>query len=249
MEPKTEGLRIELVYPPNCPNLKKTRDLLRETLQDLGLKISPGEAELSESTLAEERPIPGSPTIRINGRDLEPRSGGSSDSGCFITSPNTGTPEGPLLKFKIARAAELKTVLFICTGNAVRSQMAEGLVNHFLKGRWAAFSAGLMPAGINPLVVQVLKEIGIDASRQPAKHLDLFNGCDFDLVITLCSEADRMCTFYPAYGRRVHLPYTDPLTLSTFGFGWKGLFRKLRDDMRDRLIPYLELGQIRSPKS
>ena len=118
--------------------------------------------------------------------------------------------------------------------------MAEALVNHFLKGRWAAFSAGLQPAGLHPLVVRVLKEIGIDADRQPSKHLDLFNGLTFDRVITLCSEADRMCTFYPAYGNRVHLPYTDPLTQSTFGFGWKNLFRKLRDDLRNQMIPYLE---------
>jgi arsenate reductase (thioredoxin) len=233
-------MHIELLYPPDSPNLNKTRELLRETLLDLGLEISPKEVEVSGATGAAKGPFPDSPFIRIDGRDLEPPGGPSADSGCPITNPDTGNLEGPLLKFMIARAAGLKTVLFICTGNAVRSQMAEALVNHFLKGRWAAFSAGLIPAGINPLLVNVLREIEIDASRQPAKHLDLFNGCDFDLVITLCSEADRMCTFYPAYGRRIHLPYTDPLMLSIFGFGWKGLFRKLRDDMRQRLIPYLE---------
>jgi len=240
MKPKNEGLRLELLYTPDCPNLKKTRDLIRETLQDLGLEISPREIEISGPGKAEEEAFPGSPTIRIDGQDLEPESARTVTSGCRIYKTGTGAPEGPPLKFKIAQAAGLKTVLFICTGNAVRSQMAEALVNHFLKGRWAAFSAGFLPAGISPLVVKVLKEVGIDAARQPAKHLDLFNGLTFDRVITLCSDADRMCTFYPAYGNRVHLPYTDPLTQSTFGFGWKSLFRKLRDDMRNQLIPYLE---------
>jgi protein-tyrosine-phosphatase len=181
-----------------------------------------------------------SPTVRIDGQALEPESGRPSGSIGRIYNTGDDESEEQLLKFRNARAAGLKTVLFICTGNAVRSQMAEALVNHFLKGRWAAFSAGFLPAGISPPVVKALKEIGIDAARQPTKHLDLFNGLTFDRVITLCSDADRMCTFYPAYGNRVHLPYTDPLTLSTFGLGWKGLFRKLRDDMKNQLIPYLE---------
>jgi arsenate reductase (thioredoxin) len=233
-------MRIELLYHPGCPNLKKVKDLFLETIQSLGLEGSFQEVERSDSTRSEACELPGSPIIRIDGQDLEPDSTGSAGSGCRIKRGETGLPEGPLLKFKIARIAGIKTVLFICTGNAVRSQMAEALVNHFLKGRWAAFSAGFLPAGINPLVVKVLKEIGIDASRQPTKHLDLFNGCAFDRVITLCSEADRMCTFYPAYGQRIHLPFTDPLTLSTFGFGWKGLFRKLRDDLKTQMIPFLE---------
>ena len=239
-------MRLELLYTPGCANLQKVRDLLREILQSLGLDLNPSEMEISGPAKFGKEAFPGSPTIRIDGQDLEPESARPVGSGCRIYKTGAGEPEGQLLKFKIAQAAGLKTVLFICTGNAVRSQMAEALVNHLLQGRWAAFSAGFLPAGISPLVVTALKEIGIDAARQPTKHLDLFNGLTFDRVITLCSDADRMCTFYPAYGNRVHLPYTDPLTLSTFGFGWKGLFRKLRDDMKNQLIPYLELDQIRN---
>jgi arsenate reductase len=239
-----ERMRLELLYTPGCPNLQKVRVLLRETIQSLGLNLSPREMEISGPVKGEEEAFPGSPTIRLDGQDLEPESARNVASGDRLYKTGTGVPEGQLLKFKIAQAAGLKTALFICTGNAVRSQMAEALVNHFLKGRWAAFSAGFLPAGISPLVVRALKEIGIDAARQPTKHLDLFNGLPFDRVITLCSDADRMCTFYPAYGNRVHLPYTDPLTLSTFGFGWKSLFRKLRDDMRSQLITYLEAENV-----
>ncbi len=237
-------MRLELLYTPGCPNLQKVRDLLREILHSLGLNLSPREIEVSDPGQAEAEAFPGSPTIRLDGQDLEPESARTVASGCRIYKTGTGVPDGQLLKFKIAQAAGLKTVLFICTGNAVRSQMAEALVNHFLKGRWAAFSAGFLPAGISPLVVKALKEIGIDAARQPTKHLDLFTGLTFDRVITLCSDADRMCAFYPAYGNRVHLPYTDPLTLSTFGVGWKSLFRKLREDMKKRLIPYLETENV-----
>lgn len=145
-----------------------------------------------------------------------------------------------LVRFKKAQKEGKKTVLFVCTGNAVRSQMAEALVNHFLEDRWTAFSSGFMPMGIHPLVVAVLREIGIDASRQKTKHLDLFNHCEFDLVVTLCSDADKMCTFYPAYARRVHIPFQDPLTSASFGGGRKGLFRKLRDEIQQVIIPQLK---------
>ena len=139
-----------------------------------------------------------------------------------------------------ARAAGKKTVLFICTGNAVRSQMAEALVNHFLKDKWAAFSAGFLPSGIHPLVKKVLQEIGIDLSSQTSKHLDSLQGCRFDRVITLCSEADEVCTYYPGLTKKEHIPFQDPSLSLPLLFGGKTLFRKLRDEMKKMLIPLLE---------
>ena len=172
---------------------------------------------------------------------MEPETASRNASGKRVYLNGTGIPDRQKLRFKIARAAGLKTVLFICTGNSVRSQMAEALVNHFLKGRWAAFSAEFQPTPIHPQVVKALKEIGIEAGRPETKHLDLFNHCAFDLVITLCSQADRMCTFYPAYGHRVALPFQDPVTASVFGFAWKGLFRSLRDEMQQIILPQLRV--------
>lgn len=229
---------IELYYRPGCPQLKPAREILDQTLQSLGLEIIPVEIPVPDSPAALEGPA--SPTVLIDHLDVEPESAGQRSAGQRVYLNGTGVPDREKLRFKIAGAAGLKTILFICTGNAVRSQMAEALVNHFLKGRWAAFSAGFQPAGVHPLVVQVLKEIGIDAARQETKHVDLFNGCPFDRIVSLCSEADRMCTFYPAFGNRVHIPFQDPLTTSVFGFGWKGLFRKLRDDLREIILDRLE---------
>ncbi len=222
---------IELYYRPGCPHLNPARELLDQTLQSLGLEIIPVEIPIPDSPEALKGPA--SLTVLIDHLDLEPESAGQRSAGKRVYLNGTGVPDREKLRFKIAQAAGLKTILFICTGNAVRSQMAEALVNHFFKGRWAAFSAGFQPAGLHPLVVQVLKEIGVDAGRQETKHVDLFNGCPFDRIVSLCSEADRMCTFYPAFGNRIHIPLQDPLTASVFGFGWKGLFRKLRDDLRE----------------
>lgn len=231
---------IELHYAPGCPNRIPTRRLLGETLAALGLQEPVREVPVAPSTPSAGPSNPRPPALLINGEDVEPESAQLTETRPRTYLNGTGIPDGQKLRFKIARAAGLKTVLFICTGNAVRSQMAEALVNHFRPGRWAAFSAGFQPAGLHPLVAQVLKEIGIDAARQETKHVDLFNNCPFDRIVSLCSEADRMCTYYPAFGNRIHLPFQDPLAASVFGFGWKGLFRKLRDDMQEIIVPQFE---------
>ena len=82
-----------------------------------------------------------------------------------------------------------KTVLFICSFNSVRSQIAEGLLNARCKERYTAFSAGIAPGGLNPYAVAVMKEAGIDISSQKSKKLSHFSGTRFDFVITLCDRA------------------------------------------------------------
>jgi arsenate reductase len=131
-------------------------------------------------------------------------------------------------------------VLFICTGNAVRSQMAEALVNHFLKDRWEAFSAGFLPLEVHPKVKKVLNEIGIDVSSQKSKHLDTFKDLKFDKVITLCSDADAVCAYYPGMPEWSHIPFEDPNLSPTMSFGGSGAFRDLRKKLEKTIIPYLK---------
>ena len=83
---------------------------------------------------------------------------------------------------------EKKTVLFICSFNSVRSQIAEGLLNARCKDRYTAFSAGIAPAGLNPYAVAVMKEAGIDISTQKSRKLSYFTGTRFDYVITMCDH-------------------------------------------------------------
>ena len=145
-----------------------------------------------------------------------------------------------LIRYQKAKAEGRKTVLFICTGNAVRSQMAEALVNHFLKDKWTAFSAGFLPMEVHPMVKKVLSEIGIDVSSQRSKHLDTFQGLTFDKVTTLCSDADQVCAYYPGRAEWEHMPFQDPLLTYKMTFGGKGLFRSLREKMQETIIPFLE---------
>ena len=96
-------------------------------------------------------------------------------------------------------------VLFLCTENACRTQMAEGLINHDLKGEVQAFSAGVRATRVNPRAIQVMAEIGIDISRQRSKSMDEFREEQFDLAITLCDQAQRECPMF--LGRRPSDPY------------------------------------------
>ncbi len=145
-----------------------------------------------------------------------------------------------LIRYQRAKAEGRKTVLFICTANVVRSQMAEALVNRFLKDTWTAFSAGFLPMEVHPMVKKVLAEIGINVSSQRSKHLDAFQGLTFDKVITLCSDADQVCAYYPGLAEWEHLPFQDPALSHDSIFGVKGRFRKLREEMKEILIPRLK---------
>jgi arsenate reductase len=142
------------------------------------------------------------------------------------------------------------TVLFLCTGNAARSQMAEGLVNHYLAGRWQAFSAGTHPAGaVHPLAIQIMAELGIDLSAHRSKSLDDFQGRPFDLVITLCDDAAQECPAWPGAGRVLHLGFPDPVILAAGAAADERLTiaRTIRDDIREQVLQYLEAFQA-SPR-
>lgn len=124
-------------------------------------------------------------------------------------------------------------VLILCTGNSARSQMAEGLVNHYLGHRFAAQSAGTRPADqVRPEAVEVMRELGIDISGQRPKPVELFTGQTFDLVITVCDQAAETCPVWPGQGQRVHMDFPDPAQAHA-------PFRAVRDDLRERLLGYL----------
>lgn len=102
-----------------------------------------------------------------------------------------------------------KTILFVCTHNSARSQLAEGLVNHYFSNQWSAKSAGTQVTFINPFAIQAMKEVGIDISSQTSKTIETFQGQMFDLVVTVCDRAKETCPFFP--GKMViHKSFVDP---------------------------------------
>jgi len=138
----------------------------------------------------------------------------------------------------------MKRVLFICTKNSSRSQMAEALINHDLAGKFEAFSAGMDPSSVHPLAIDVMKELGIDISSQRSKGLDEFAGQKFDYVITLCSQADEACPVFLGGTKKIHMGFPNPTIKTETGEEGIELFRKVRDQMRARLVEFLskEIG-------
>ncbi|MFN3928054.1 MAG: arsenate reductase ArsC [Thermoflexus sp.] len=132
-------------------------------------------------------------------------------------------------------------VLVLCTGNAARSQMAEGLIRAALGDRVEVFSAGTHPAGyVHPFAIQVLKEIGIDISGHRSKSIAEFLGQPFDLVLTVCDDAAEECPIWPGQGERLHVGYPDPGRWSWDEVGLLEEFRRLRERMRSELLPILQ---------
>jgi arsenate reductase len=127
-----------------------------------------------------------------------------------------------------------RKVLFLCTGNSCRSQLAEAIVNVRLLGEWQAVSAGTKPAGyVHPKALQVLKEIGIQHEGR-SKLADEFRGQDFDLVVTVCDSADEECPVWLGKGKRIHHSFPDPAKTDNIED-----FRSVRDDIERILIPLL----------
>ena len=135
-----------------------------------------------------------------------------------------------------------KKVLFLCTHNSCRSQMAEGIVNADLGERFQAFSAGTVATSVNPLAVQVLAEIGIDISGHHSKTLDSFAGHSFDYVITLCSSAGEQCPLFFGGVERVHIGFDDPSRASGSPEAVLAEFRRVRDEIRKEMTAYLTGG-------
>ncbi len=133
--------------------------------------------------------------------------------------------------------APRKRVLILCTGNSCRSQMAEGLVNHDLAGRWEASSAGTQPAAaVHPLAVRAMAEIGVDISHAAPKSVDTLVGQPWDLVVTVCDSAKESCPIFPRPVEQVHLSFPDPALATGPDEVRLAVFRAVRDDIRTRLL-------------
>ncbi|MDY6960087.1 MAG: arsenate reductase ArsC [Halobacteriota archaeon] len=129
----------------------------------------------------------------------------------------------------------VEKILFICTHNSARSQMAEGLVNHLLKGKYHAYSAGTEPTGVNSYATKVMEEIGIDISSHRSKSIDEFRETKFDYVITVCDNAKEVCPFFPG-GKQIHKSFVDPSTSQGTDEEILSSFRKVRDEIKEWIM-------------
>lgn len=131
----------------------------------------------------------------------------------------------------------MSSILFLCTGNSCRSQMAEAWGRYLFPAGWEVYSAGIEKHGLNPLMLTVMSEVGIDMSQHFSKTIDeLPEGIPWDLVVTVCDHATRVCPTYPE-SNLVHLPFDDPPSITK---GWQKesalkVYRRVRDEIRTEI--------------
>ncbi|MFQ5731322.1 MAG: arsenate reductase ArsC [Planctomycetaceae bacterium] len=139
--------------------------------------------------------------------------------------------------------SEKTRVLFLCTGNSCRSQMAEGLLRQMAGERFESLSAGARPAGfVHPLAVEAMRELGIDISRQQSQPIEEFlppQGTPPDLIVSVCSSADRECPLFPARVERRHWPLDDPAEAEGTDAERLAEFRRVRDEIRAAIAEWL----------
>lgn len=135
-------------------------------------------------------------------------------------------------------------VLFLCTGNSCRSQMAEGWARHLLADRVEAYSAGIRAHGLNRVAVQVMQEAGVDISGQQSKTLHRLEHIEFDYVVTVCDSASETCPVFPGKAKKIHRGFDDPPKLAASAQSDEeamGHYARVRDEIRDFVLGLPEL--------
>ena len=135
----------------------------------------------------------------------------------------------------------MQTILFLCTGNSCRSQMAEAIVNQERGQTWQAFSAGTLPAGVvHPMALEVLSEIGIQHQGR-SKSIQEYYGRVFDHVVTVCGDAEANCPVWLGHGMKTHIGFSDPAKFEGSEEARLNEFRRVRDEIRKKIVDYLDI--------
>ena len=232
------GLRVELLVTPNCPHAEESERLLQNTIARLAPDTEIIVGVVNNQAEAERSVFPGSPTVLIDGVDLEGPHAGPPAYACRTYQDGAGVPSQWLLEARILRALAPRHLLFLCVANSARSQMAEGIARSMAPAGVRISSAGSAPSRVNPFAVRALDEAGIDASGQSSKSIDdMRDGGEpaVDAVITLCAE--EVCPLWLGEAHRLHWPLPDPAAAEGSDDEVLDSFRSVRDELRRRLTP------------
>jgi len=136
-----------------------------------------------------------------------------------------------------------KWLLFLCTGNSARSQMAEGFLRHLAGDKFEVFSAGIKPTQVNPLAIKVMAEAGIDISKHKSKSAMEFIGQKCDYVITVCDNAKQTCPVFPGKYEKIHWSLEDPAEAKGTEEEKLAVFRNIRDKIKENIIAFLKSNE------
>ena len=133
-----------------------------------------------------------------------------------------------------------KNIIFICTGNACRSQIAHGLLQNLAKNKFNVFSAGSHPSRVHLMSTKVMEEIGIDISHHKSDHIDEYLDKGIDIVITVCDNANKLCPIFPGNVERLHWSIDDPFRGWDYNENQMEAFRVTREEIKARILDFLQ---------
>ena len=133
-----------------------------------------------------------------------------------------------------------KKILFVCTGNACRSQIAHGLLKDMANSHFEVCSAGSHPSHVHPISIAVMKEIDIDISKHTSDHMDDYLNKGIDIVITVCDNANNACPTFPENVKRIHWSIDDPFRNWNFDLNELSTFRETREEIKSRLLKFIQ---------
>ena len=137
-----------------------------------------------------------------------------------------------------------KKVLFICKGNACRSQIAHGLLKDMANSHFEVCSAGSHPRHVHPLSIAVMEEIGIDISTHTSNYIDDYLDKDIDIVITVCDNANNACPTFPENVKRIHWSIDDPFRNWNFDLNQLSTFRETREQIKLRILKFIKSNEL-----
>jgi len=225
------ALDIQVLVTEGCPHSEPTIKLVAEVLKALRLEVFPAVKVVRDREEAEALAFPGSPTVRVNGVDLEGPDVGPAAFACRRYGTG-GVPPRWLLEACILRALSPKHVLFLCVQNSARSQLAEGIGRALAGPGVKVSSAGSKPTQVRPEAIQVLNEIGMDISSQRSNGFEEVED-PVELVVTLCQ--DEVCPAWLGARWRVHWGLPDPAQPSAPEEKRMSDFRGIREELVFRL--------------
>ena len=230
---------IQVLTFQGCPHAAPALELTRQ----VAAQLCPGATVESVEVTAEQDLAAmgfwGSPTVRVDGRDVEGLQGALSYLACR-TYDTSGVSPRWMVEAAVLRALEPRRLLFLCVQNSARSQMAEGIARALCPDEVIVASAGSSPSRVRPEATAALAEIGIDISHHRSKSVERLSGQKFDAVITLC--ADEICPVWLGQAHRLHWGLPDPAAVQDDAGARVAAFREVRDELRRRLSLLLDSG-------
>jgi arsenate reductase len=225
--------RIQVLTSPGCPHAAPAVHLARQVAAALTPDTQVEHTEVR--TLQEARAVgfPGSPTLRVNGVDIDPVGATPGMLACRVYAGGTGLPPRWKLEAAVLRALAPKHILFLCVANSARSQMAEGIARALAPAGVLVSSAGSVPTQVRPQAIEALREIGIDISSHRSKSVQDVDAGSVQAVITLCAE--EVCPVFLGRAWRLHWGLADPAAVKGTPEETMRAFRAARDQLRERI--------------